>query len=99
VVLRQDRVANLIAAWQEEEQGPRRSWWLGASAISVVERSATISYFIPTMIRLMESEQMPQEEVKATLSRWLRLDYGRNVLTLMGWLAALKALSLPAQSS
>jgi hypothetical protein len=51
------------------------------------------------MIRLLESEQMAQEEVDATLSRWLRLDYGRNVLTVVGWVAALKALSLPAESS
>ena len=91
-------LANLVAVWQEG-QGPRRSWWLGASAITVVERSATFSYFIPTMIRLMESEEMPQEEVNATLSKWLRLDYCRNVLTLVGWLAALKALSLPGESS
>jgi Domain of unknown function (DUF1772) len=90
-------LANLVAAWQE--QGPRRQWRLGASAITVVERSATFSYFIPTMIRLMESEEMPQEQVNATLSQWLRLDYCRNVLTLVGWLAALKALSLPGESS
>jgi Domain of unknown function (DUF1772) len=90
-------LANLLAAWQG--QGPRRSWWLGASAITVLERSATFSYFIPTMIRLMESEEMPQAEVNATLSQWLRLDYGRNVLTLVGLVAALKALSLPAESS
>jgi Domain of unknown function (DUF1772) len=91
-------LANLVAAWQEG-QGPRRFWWLGASAISVVERSATFSYFIPTMIRLIETEEMPEEEVNATLSRWLRLGYGRNVLTLVGWLAALKAMPLPAESS
>ena len=53
----------------------------------------------PRLIRLMESEEMAQEEVDATLSKWLRVDYGRNVLTLVGWLAALKALSLPAESS
>jgi hypothetical protein len=91
-------LANLVAAWQEGQE-PRRFWWLGAVSITVAERSATFSYFIPTMIRLMETEEMPEEEVKAILSRWLRLDYGRNVLTLVGWLAALKALSLPGESS
>ena len=41
-------LANPVAAWLE--QGPRRYWWLGAAAISVVERIATFSYFIPTML-------------------------------------------------
>ena len=36
-------------------------------------------------------------EVKAALSQWLLLDYGRHALTLAAWLAALKALSLPGE--
>jgi len=88
-------LANLVAAWQD--QGPRRHWWLGAVAITVAERSATFSYFIPTMIRLMGTEDLPEAEVKATLSQWERLSYGRHALTLAAWLAALKALSSPTR--
>jgi hypothetical protein len=88
-------LANLVAAWQE--RGPRRIWWLGASSISVVERSVTFSYFIPTILRLTVTEDLPEAEVQATLSQWLLLDYGRHGLTLAAWLAALKALSLPAE--
>ena len=90
-------LANLVAAWLD--RGPRRYWWLAAVAIIVVERSATFSYFIPTMIRPMETKEMPQAEVNATLSQWLSLDYGRNVLTLVGWVAALEASWLPGESS
>jgi hypothetical protein len=88
-------LANLVAAWLERR--PRRYWWLGAVAIIVVERIATFSYFIPTMVWLQGTEGLPQAEVQATLSRWLFLDYGRHVLTLAGWLAALKAFSLPSK--
>ena len=88
-------LANLVAAWLD--RGPRRYWWLGAVAIIVVERIATFSYFIPTMLWLMGTEDLPEAEVSATLSQWLLLDYGRHVLTLAGWLAALKALSLPGK--
>jgi len=49
------------------------------------------------MLRLMGTEDLPQTEVNAALSRWLLLDYGRHVLTLAGWLAALKALPLPGE--
>ena len=90
-------LANLVAGWLD--RGPRRYWWLGAVAIIVVERIATFSYFIPTMIWLMGTEDLPEAEVSATLSQWLLLDYGRHVLTLAGWLAALKALSLPGKRS
>jgi hypothetical protein len=62
-----------------------------------MERSATFSYFIPTIIRLTGTEDLPEAEVKATLSQWRRLNYGRHALTLGAWLAALKALSAPAK--
>jgi anthrone oxygenase-like protein len=88
-------LASLVAAWRE--QGPRRYWWLGAVAITIAERSATFSYFIPTIMRLMGTEDLPEAEVKATLSQWRRLNYGRHVLTLGAWLAALKALSSPSR--
>ena len=90
-------LANLVAAWLD--RGPRRYWWLGAAAISVVERIWTFSYFIPTMFRLMSTADLPEAEVNATLSQWLLLDYGRHALTLAAWLAALKALSLPGERS
>jgi hypothetical protein len=90
-------LANLVAAWRD--QGTRRYWWLGAVAIIIVERIVTFLYFIPTMLWLMEAEDLSQAEVNAALSQWLLLDYGRHVLTLVGWLAALKVFSLPSKSS
>ena len=47
------------------------------------------------MISLMGSERS-DVETKATLSQWLLFNYGRHVLTFLGWLLALKALSLPS---
>jgi hypothetical protein len=88
-------LANLVAAWLD--RGPRRYWWLSAVAIIVVERIATFAYFIPTMLWLQGTEGLPEVEVRAALSQWLFLDYGRHVLTLAGWLAALKAFSLPSK--
>ena len=70
---------------------------LGAVAVIVVERIATFAYFIPTMVWLQGAEGLPEAEVQAALSQWLLLDYGRHVLTLAGWLAALKAFSLPSK--
>jgi hypothetical protein len=87
-------VANLIAAWMDSST--RRRWWLSAAAIIVLERIATFSYFIPTMIGLTSAE-LPEAEVKATLSQWWLFNHGCHVLTLSGWLMALKAFSLPGE--
>lgn len=87
-------IANLIAVWLDSS--PRRKWWLGAAGIVLLERIATFSYFIPTMLGLTSSE-LPEAEVKATLSQWLFFNHGRHVLTLCGWLMALKALTLPGE--
>ena len=89
-------VANLIAAWMDSST--KRKWWLSAAAIIVLERIATFSYFIPTMIDLTSSE-LPEAELKATLSQWLLFNHGRHVLTLSGWLMGLKAFSWPSEHS
>ena len=86
-------IASLFAAWWA--QGPRRVWYLVAVCIIIVERVATFSYFIPTMVRLMGTEGLAHADVKVALSHWLLMNHGRHVLMLAGWLAALKALSLP----
>jgi hypothetical protein len=85
-------IVNLIAAWLT--QGPRRGWYLAAVCIVLVERAATFSYFIPTMVRLMGTEGGADAAVKAALSQWLLMNHGRHIFTLAGWLAALKAFSL-----
>ncbi|MEK7795207.1 MAG: DUF1772 domain-containing protein [Candidatus Hydrogenedentota bacterium] len=87
-------MANLVVAWQS--QGTRHEWWLGAAVITLVERIATFSYFIPTAVRLMRSEALPSAKAGAMASRWIALNYFRAALALIGWLAALRALSLAA---
>ncbi len=85
-------VASLIAGWLTE--GPMRFWYLTAACIVVVERIATFSYFIPRMLWLTGAEGLSDVDIKASLSQWLFVNHGRHALTLAGWLAALKALSL-----
>jgi len=85
-------VANLVAALQA--QGPRRAWWLTATLVVLVERGATFGYFIPTMLRLQRDPTASDTPVRATLAQWTRLNYLRNSLTLVAWLAALKVLSI-----
>ena len=86
-------LANLVVAWQSKSS--RHEWWLGAAVITLVERIATFSYFIPTALRLMRAEALPSITVEAMASQWIALNHVRAALALIGWLAALRALSLP----
>jgi hypothetical protein len=86
-------LANLLAASQS--QGAKHDWWLGAALVTLVERIATFAYFIPTAVRLMRAEAIPPAKVAAMASRWMALNHVRGTLAFIGWLAALKALSLP----
>ena len=70
-----------------------RDWWLAAAAITLVERVGTFAYFIPTALKLMRDD-VPPEAKSVMAVRWRRLNLVRGLLSLLGWLAALEALSL-----
>jgi len=85
--------ASLIVAWWTPSVV--RNWWLAAAAAAaVVDRVMTLTYFIPTMIKLMGNAAFEQSEAVATALQWVRLSYIRHAATLVAWLAALRALSL-----
>jgi hypothetical protein len=83
-------LANLFTAWQAT--GPERAWWLAAVLAVLADRVLTFSYFIPTMVGLMNAADSPAAAAAAT--RWAGLNYLRHALVLGGWLAALRAFSL-----
>ena len=83
-------LANLVAAWRAP--GPVRGWWLAAVVAVLLDRVLTFSYFIPTMIGLMNAADSPASAAAA--ARWANLNYVRHALTVAGWLAALKAFAV-----
>ena len=83
-------VANLMAAWRAP--APVRRWWLAAALAAVVDRTVTFSYFIPTMIALMDAPDVG--ESVETAARWATLNHGRHAVLLIAWMAALKAFAV-----
>src|SRR6266702_2177291 len=71
-------LASLVAAWHAP--APRRESWLVAAVVILVERIATFSYFIPTMLRLQRAA-LPPADVRARVSLWARLNYLRSAIT------------------
>ncbi len=84
--------ANSYFAFQT--QGEIHVWWLTASLIILVERIVTFSFFIPTIIRLQKVANLSEAGIATKVSRWVRLNYIRNVATLIALFLTLKALTL-----
>ena len=81
-------LVNLFFAWQSS--GEMRGWWLAAGLAALADRVITFSYFIPTMVRLMEAADSPASAAAA--ARWANLNYLRHAFVLAAWLAALNTL-------
>ncbi|WP_163868755.1 DUF1772 domain-containing protein [Myxococcus eversor] len=71
--------------------GPLRFWWLLAALVALVDRLFTFSYFIPTMVKLMQAPDNPSSVESALL--WARLNHLRHLLVAGAWFASLQALS------
>lgn len=97
--LRHDRSAYPCLRWQvlsslgQREVRDKRGSSPQRSS-TLVERVATFAYFIPAALKLMRAETLPAANAEAMASRWKGLNHVRSALALVGWLAALKALSL-----
>jgi Domain of unknown function (DUF1772) len=86
-------VISLIVSWGLENAVYQ--WWFAAALATLLERIFTFWYFIPTAVRLMRMDALSNEEEATAMARgWSKLNYIRIALGLIGWLAALKALSL-----
>lgn len=83
-------LANLAAGWRA--RGALRGWWMGAALAALADRVFTFSYFIPTMVGLMQAPDSP--EAVAAAAQWGNLNYVRHAIVLTAWLAALRAFSL-----
>lgn len=84
-------LASLVVTWNLGNS--IKQWWLAAAVITLLERIGTFSYFIPTALKLMRAETVSTTK-SAMASKWMHLNRLRSALSLAGWLAALKALSL-----
>jgi hypothetical protein len=88
-------LANLVAAWHAV--GALRLWWLAAAVAALADRVFTFSYFIPTMVGLMQAPD--SAGAVATAMRWEALNYLRHAIVLAAWLASLRAFALLYQTA
>lgn len=85
-------LASLALTWRA--RGAMRLWWLTAAIISTADRAVTFAYFIPGLLTLMTDTGLSPSDAADMGLQWAALDWGRQVLTLLAFLAALRALML-----
>jgi hypothetical protein len=84
-------VASMLLAGQAASG--QREWWMTAASVIIVERIATFAYFIPAILRLQRAPP-GDRAVNSAASRWIALNYFRITFLFIGWVAALRALTL-----
>lgn len=85
-------LVNLYLAWHST--GPVHDWWLAAGLITLIERTGTFAFFIPTAIKLQRADQFSLAEKSRLVSLWKNANWLRSLLNLAAWLLALTALAL-----
>ena len=80
------------------ESGPQRRPWLAASALVMVERIMTFSFFIPVALKFMNSKTPAAPNVRKLVSTWISLNRVRNLLILAAWLSALYVYGMGMRS-
>jgi hypothetical protein len=86
-------VINLVLAWRSNTC--YRRWWLGAGAAMTVYALASYGYFVPQMLSLQSGGQgWSASDIETFVTWWTGLNYLRMAIGAIGWLCALRALSL-----
>ncbi|WP_454194453.1 DUF1772 domain-containing protein [Nocardia sp. Marseille-Q1738] len=86
---------NLFVAWRTP--GPFRRWWIAGAAIMACYSATTYGYFATQMLLFQSGgAEWTPDRVESFVELWTALNYPRMVLGGIGWLCALRALSLSA---
>jgi hypothetical protein len=89
-------VLSLIANWQSRL---RKHWLLAAFAVYVVVQASTMVYFVPEQERLVANAgSLAREVLQLRASRWIALNYFRNLAAVLAFFLLLRAILVPKTS-
>ena len=82
-------------------EGAHRKWRMIGVIMAMVVVAASFIYFVPNIILLLgpNSHNIDGAKVKTLTNQWVMWNYVRVAIAVLGWLASLRALSLPVESS
>lgn len=91
-------IATLLTAFKTRAE--HRKWRLIGAGLALIVVISTFAWFVPNIIKLGSSDvlNMGRDEVASVANWWVRLNWVRAAVYLLGWLAALRALSIPSRT-
>jgi hypothetical protein len=77
--------------------GPHRTWRTVGTILVIIVVAFTFAWFVPNIILLTGQgvTQLSAEQVETLTNWWVRLNWVRAVLSIVAWISALRALSIP----
>jgi hypothetical protein len=90
-------IATLLTSFKTRPE--HRKWRLIGAALALIVVISTFAWFVPNIIKLGSASvlTMSRDEVAGIANWWVRLNWVRAAVYALGWLAALRALSIPAK--
>jgi hypothetical protein len=86
-------LVNLVLAWRSDTS--YRRWWLAAGLTMTVYALSSYGYFVPQMLSFQSTGQgWTDQQIETFVTWWTGLNYVRMIVGGIGWLCALRALSL-----
>jgi len=75
---------------------PQRTWQIAAALLELAVVASTLLYFRPTLVRLFmqHGAGLSDEALRSIVHRWVLWSRVRIVVSVIAWLAALRALTL-----
>lgn len=92
-------LTGIIALLTGLKTAPRhRMWRTIGTVLAVIVVIATFVWFVPNLIKLLSDTvtTLPRDEVTRIATWWVRLNWLRAAVYFVGWIAALKALTIPS---
>jgi hypothetical protein len=89
-------VATLLAGWKL--RGEHRKWLLISTIIFIFMHLTAFVWFVPTLKELMKSRELgiSPEQVATKAHLWATLSWFRVPVGLVGFIAGLRALTIPS---
>lgn len=77
-----------------------RKWRVAGTILALIVVISTFAWFVPNIIKLTGKDvlTMSADEITGVTNWWVRLNWVRVVVYSAGWLAALRALSIPPKA-
>ncbi len=74
--------------------GVLHTWWLSACILILAERIGTFSYFIPTILKLVNTEKLTDHRALKKAEQWKQFNKIRIILNMSGLVASVFAYTL-----